>query len=362
MIGTVTAVRADAIDVKADDNTSVSAGISPETLLARVAPGEKTLQNAQPIKLAQIGVGDRVLVSFKPGTADARRIVVMAASDIAKRNDTDRADWARRGLFGVVASKAGNAVKLRMRTFQGEQEATVTVTDKTAFRRYAPDSVKFADAKPSSLAEVSAGDQLRARGQKSEDGLTVEAEEVVFGTFVTKAGSVLSVDPAASEVTIKDLANNKPLTVKLTADSQLKQMPNLEGMMRPGGPTGGQPPSAGGPPQGGLRPSSAAAAAGSGGGRPGGARDISQMLERMPAAKLGDLKPGETIVVSSTKGAKGDRITAIMLLSNAEGFVRMASAQSARNRDTMSAMGPQTLGLGGFGTGGGGFDLPGMIP
>ena len=31
------------------------------------------------------------------------------------------------------------------------------------------------------------------------------------------------------------------------------------------------------------------------------------MLERMPLSKLEDLKPGETIVVSSTKGAKNDQ-------------------------------------------------------
>ena len=35
------------------------------------------------------------------------------------------------------------------------------------------------------------------------------------------------------------------------------------------------------------------------------------MLERMPLSKLEDLKAGETIVVSSTKGAKSNEVTAI---------------------------------------------------
>ena len=50
--------------------------------------------------------------------------------------------------------------------------------------------MKFAEAKRSGLAEIGVGDQVRARGVKSEDGLKVTAEDVVFGTFVTKAGTI----------------------------------------------------------------------------------------------------------------------------------------------------------------------------
>src|SRR6185436_17909090 len=115
------------------------------------------------------------------------------------------------------------------------------VSEKTVYRRYAPDSIKFAEARSSNLADISPGDQLRARGEKSEDGLKVTAEEVVFGTFLTKAGAIT--------------------TVNLEADSQLKRMRD---------PAAG----AGGPPM--LRP---------GGGPP----DLGQMIERMPPAQLEDL-------------------------------------------------------------------------
>ena len=113
----------------------------------------------------------------------------------------------------------------------GESQAVVTVTEKTSFKRYAPDSVKFADAKSSKLAEISVGDQVRARGVKSEDGLKVTAEDVVFGTFVTKAGTITAVNPETREITVKDLANNKPLAIRITADSQIKKMPEMAGMM-----------------------------------------------------------------------------------------------------------------------------------
>jgi hypothetical protein len=100
----------------------------------------------------------------------------------------------------------------------------------------------------------------------------------------------------------------------------------------------------------------------------GGTRDISQMLERMPATTIGELKSGESVVFSSTKGAQVDQLTAIMLVGNADALIRMASMQSGANRGNgtgnrgmnAGAMG-QMDGMGGFG-GFGGFELPGMIP
>ena len=231
----------------------------------------------------------------------------------------------------MVASKSGNEVTLKIRTLGGESQAVVTVTDKTAFKRYAPDSVKFAEAKSSKLAEISVGDQVRARGVKSEDGLKVTAEDVVFGTFVTKAGTITAVNAETHEITVKDLANNKPLTIRITADSQIKKMPDMAAMMGGMG-RGGMPPAVpgGGPPR-------RAACGGRGARRDAGrwaagGMDINAMLERMPLAKLEDLKPGEIIVVSSTKGAKNDQVTAIMMLANADSILQMVAAQSGGGR------------------------------
>jgi hypothetical protein len=217
----------------------------------------------------------------------------MSATDITRRNESDRLDWNKRGLSGVVASKSGNTLTLK----KGQ---VITVDEKTSYRRYNSDSVKFADAKISKLDEISVGDQVRARGAKSEDGLKLTAEDVVFGTFVTKAGTITAISPG--EVTITEIGTNKPLTVKLTADSQIKKMPDFAGR----GPT----------------PSPS--------GAPGRMPDMAQMLERMPGAKLDDLKTGEKIVVSSTKGQKPDEITAIMLLGNADMLIQAATVPAGR--------------------------------
>ena len=59
------------------------------------------------------------------------------------------------------------------------------------------------------------------------------------------------------------------------------------------------------------------------GGRGGG---IDEMLERFPTISAADLKVGDMIAVSSTRGASVDHISAIKLLAGVEPFVRAAQA------------------------------------
>jgi hypothetical protein len=88
---------------------------------------------------------------------------------------------------------------------------------------------------------------------------------------------------------------------------------------------------------------------------------MAQMIERMPAAKLEDLKPGEMIVVSSTKGAKSDEITAITLLSNADMLIRMATTAAPGGARPQGAAGGGPS-LGGLSTGLDSLNLPGINP
>jgi hypothetical protein len=270
----------------------------------------------------------------------------MPATDIARRNEADKQDWTKRGVAGVVASKQGNQITLRTRSFRGETTSTVTISDTTKFRRYAPDSVKFSEAQASSLKEINVGDQLRARGEKGADGTSVKAEEAVFGTFVTWAGTITAVNPEAGEVTAKELDGKKSLVIKVTADSQVKKMPSF--------------PAAGGRPMGGPGPG------GPGPGGPGGQRppDFAQMIERMPVAKVSELQVGDAIVVSSTKGAKSDHLTAIMMLSNAGTLIQMAAAQQQNTGRGTGASNGGGLSIGGNGMsmGVGGLELSGMVP
>jgi len=182
---------------------------------------------------------------------------------------------------------------------------------------------------------------------------------VVFGTFLTTAGSVVSVDVAAKEIAIKETGTGKPLLIKLTPDSRIKQMPSFGEM---GGAPGG-----GGPPPGGFNPGPPPG--GSNATPPGAGPTLVQMVEMMPAGTIEDVKPGETIIVSSTRGATRDRVTGIMLLANAEMLVRMATAQSgagpaAANQQGGAGTSPQGMSPGGMDMGGmlGGIGLSGMGP
>lgn len=346
--GTVAALKPEqgAFDLRLDSGGAETVTLSANTVLQRVAPGEKDLRNARPMQATDLAVGDRVLVTWVEGLEEARRVVVMGADEIARKREQERMDWLKRGVAGVVDAVRTDTIVLKARSLGGEKTFTVHVRPETVFRRYKPDSVKFADALASRLSEVRKGDQLRARGVKSEDGTKVEAQEVVFGTFVTRAGTVTAVDAARGEVRLKDIDTGKPLVVRVGADTQVKRMPEFAA--RPGGMPGLGA-------MGGMR-------AGAPGGAPaGGAPDLSQMIERMPAARIEDLKPGETVVVSSTRGTAWDELTAILLLGNAARLVEMAAAQQQRQA---GAMGMMSGGMGAGMNGGalGGLELPGMLP
>jgi hypothetical protein len=298
VVGAVATFNKDtkAIEVKPDNAAPIALKLLPNTLVQRIAPGETNLSKAVPITASDIATGDRVLVTLASNGVDALRIVIIPAGDIAKRDEADRQDWAKRGISGIVSAKNGNQILLKLKTPRGDVQQTIAVSDKTKFRRYSPDSVKFADARLSKLDEVSIGDQIRARGEKSPDGLRVDAEEVVFGTFLTRAGSVVSVDAAMKEITVKELGSGRSFSIKLTPDSSVKQMP---------GPTEGP----GAPPAGG---------------------NIAQVIDHLPAGKFEDIKPGTSVVVSSTKGSESDKVTAILLVTNADPLIRLATTTTGR--------------------------------
>jgi len=374
-IGTVAAFKSGTeIEFKPDTGTPVDVTVTPDTLAQKVAPGESSLKNAVAASVTDLTIGDRVLVTLEGGTKNARRIVIMSASDIGKRDEADRQDWNTRGLSGVVAERSGNTITIRSQSLQGETRQTVTVSEQTKFRRYAADSVRFADAKPSRAGEIGVGDQLRARGQKSADGKIVAAEEVVFGTFLVTAGSVVSANPDSKEITIKETGSGKPVVVRLTPDSRIKQMaalPGIPGGTFPGGGPGAGAPGRAGPPGG--SPFGAIPPGGANGGMPpgregmppglpqgrGGAPTIAQMVDTMKSGTFDDIKPGETIVVSSTKGVQNDHVTAIMLLTNADMLIRIASMGAGGGGQPNGAGRGQGMQPGGMP--GGGMDIGGML-
>jgi hypothetical protein len=342
ILGTVTEFRMTSLEIgiKPDGGALVFFKISTATEVVQVAPGERDLTKAKPVRVTDLELNDRVLVSFVAGMTEARRIVLISATDIAKRNESERLDWQKRGISGIVTAKNGGEITLQMRTPQGPPAIAVAITPKTTIRRYAPDSVKFADAEWSSPAEIAVGDQVRTRGQKSEDGTRLTAEDLVFGTFLSRIGAITAIDREASKITIDDLVTKKPAVIRVTADTQLKALPDFRALF-------------GGPKQGGGHAPPA--------GFDQGKLDVAKLLDSVPATTFEKLKVGGAVMVSSTRGSKSDELTAIRIVANADFLIETAQAMAAAH-EGLSAVDVMSRMHGGAMGGPGGLNLPAMVP
>jgi hypothetical protein len=332
-LGVVTKLDAAARQISLQTATGeVAVTVDAKAKVLRVAPGATNLSNAAAIELTDINVGDRLRARGRM-TEDqkslaALEIVVISQSDIASKQAAERADWDRRGATGIVADVAADSVTINVRTIEGVKPLVITPAPNAVIRRYTPDSVKFADAKPSKLSEIHKGDQVRARGNKTPDGAQMTADEIVSGQFKMIAGLVLSVDPQENLIRINNIETKKPMTVKISADSSLKKLQpmlaqaianRLHGVApgerpagAPGGTAGAPGNGAGGP---GAGPGGGRGPGAFGGGRGG---DLQSMIDRTPAIKISDLATGDAVIISSTAGAAADQVTAITLLAGVE--------------------------------------------
>ena len=348
--GTVTGIDTSArtLTLKTDAGQEMTVTLQPKVSFRRVAPGATDLTKAEPVEFNEIKAGDRVLARGKVDnqSVEATLIVVMAQGDIAKKNDAERADWDKRGVTGLVTAVSGDSVTISTRTLAGAKTLVLKTAPNAIVRRYAPDSVSFQDAKPSTLAEIRPGDQVRARGDKNADGSEMSAVEIVSGNFKNMAGVILSINAAANELQVRDLETKKPVTIKLVADSSVKKIqPQLAQQIaarlhgeasargqggdargpgadaRGGGGRQGDFGRAGGDGRG------RGPGAGGGGFRGGAAADLQTMLDNSPNVTIADLKAGDAIVVSSTVGATAGKFTAIKLLAGVEPILTKPGTQ-----------------------------------
>jgi hypothetical protein len=307
--------------IKTDAGSLITVVLNDRTTYMRVAPGEKSLINATKIAFADLAEGDRVAAMGKVAddhkSVPARAVLVMTKADIAKKQEAERAEWKKRGVLGIITALKPETkeITISSRTMAGPQALIIPVSDKVEVRRYAPDSIKFADAKPAKFDELKVGDQLRALGERSADGSAFNAEKVVTGSFKTVAGTVTAIDLATGEVKINDLQTKQPLMIVVKQDAVLRKFPAAN---ETGGLMMGRGPGAGGPGPGGPR----------GGTRMGGGgMNIQDMLERLPIISIADVKAGDTIIVSSTRGADPSRLTAISLISGADTLLNILAAR-----------------------------------
>ena len=325
-IGTVKQVTPGKLTITNDAGQSISINVVDGAKVLQLSPGSTDLKTAQAIKLEDIETGDRVLVTGHQDAPDAMtvsRVILMKSTDIAQKNEAEQADWQKRGTGGLVSAVDPGAGTITIST-RGKK-VTVETQPATIYKRYADGSVKFSDAVDGTLSQIQVGDQLRARGEKSPDGMSIQAEEIVTGAFENLAGTVTAVDAAAQTITLTDIATKKSYSIKVTANSSLRALPpEAAARFAARAKAGGGAPPAPGADKAKLAPAEGAAAGdahagprGEGGGSAG--MDLSQLVNRLPQGSLSDLHSGEVLMVVAEKSASGaDGLTAITILSGVE--------------------------------------------
>lgn len=341
------------VTIKTDAGSVLTVSTTEKTTYKKLAPGETTLTNAADVTFAELAEGDRIMargtVAEDKKSVPAVQIIVMTKGDLAKKQEAERLEWRRRGILGVITALKPDTKEITIsnRTMAGVQSVVIPVSDKTEMRRYAPDSIKFGDAKPSDFGELKVGDQLRALGDRTEDPLRFNPQKVVTGSFRTVGGVVTAIDPATGEIKINELEKKTPLTIIVKQDAVLRRFPSDIGAMMggfgrgqggsggPGGAPGSGQPAAGqsqaGQGQAGTRPGGGP---GGPGGRPGGGFNINDMLERLPVISVADVKVGDTIIVSSTQGVDPTRLTAISLVAGADTLLAMLAPRPQAGQAT----------------------------
>ncbi len=358
------------LKMKAADGTLLTVSLAERGNVVKVAPGETSLQNAAPISFDAIVAGDRVMVrgGEKAGDAitKALRVVVMAQTDLAARNEAEQRAWRERGVAGTIisADSVNEEFILKVNTPTTPSAAApgssapatnIVVSAKGAtIHRYADTSVKFTDARKATVAEMAAADQARVLGTRSPDGAKITAERVVFGSFTTMALAIEKIDPVAGQISVKDLQSNQKFTIAMVPGGTIRKIPAEMGAMfaaMSGGTGGGRPGMGGGmgagaPASGnpaGTRPEGArggssstpgapamgAGAPGGMGARPtGGGRGrggMEDMVDRMPVITLADLKKDDWIGAVVGKIDASGKAVAFNMLAGIEVFAARAN-------------------------------------
>ena len=360
-VGTVKSTSATGLTLTTAAGQDVVVTIPDAAKVLMVAPGSKDLKSATPGALSDVAVGDKVLVVGDPAASGpgltAARVIVMKAGAIAATHQAEEAAWSKGG-GGIVKSVDAAAGTIVIAS--GLKTVTVVVMPQTIVRRYAGGSVRFADAKVSTIAEIQKGDQLRVRGTKSADGSTITADELVTGMFKNYSGLISAVDASAGTVTLKDLTTKKSVTVAVGANSDVRRIPPMlaervaarmkgtgaTGTAGPGGTAGtaGTAGAAGNVPSGPGGPGADGAARERSAGS-----DLSQMLSRLPTETLAGLKVGDAVmIVATSPSSDTETPMAVTLLAGVDAILR-----ASPSGQTMT-LSPWSLGGGEGGEGGGG--------
>ena len=307
-IGMILAIDSAAkrITIKTDTGPEMNISFDETTRFLRVAPGAKDLENATPISASELSAGDRILARGRsasdPALFAATSIIVISKADLARKHAAERAEWEKRGVGGVITAldPAAKEITVKLSAMTGAKPMVIAFAPQAALRRYAPNSVKFSDARPSRFEELKIGDQVRALGNSNEDRSRYTAEELVSGSFRAIAAVVVSHDDTQNTILVTDLATNKRIEARLTPDSIARRLSaEIVQMLAARNKEGSAPDQ--------------------------GPRDLQPLIERLPHLSGADLKAGDAVIISFANSEDLSRVTAITLLAGVEPLLKTST-------------------------------------
>ena len=302
--GKVSAIDAEKgeITIVTAENSSFVVNTKNVDDLKQVPAGETTLHNATAITFSQILVDDQALIRGKlldKNTIDAKQIIIITKIDLEKRKSQKRDDWKLRGISATVIKTDPPKRKISVQIKGQSQSIDIFILDGVVVQRYRTNAVNLNDFEPSTIEKIKEGDQVRALGNKSSDGLQFDAEEIFVGVFNTNIGKVVSTDPQNNELKIVD-ANNKKISVIVNQESNIRRLTqNSVG-------------------SGDTRPNEA-----------DGRINLTKLLEKLPRVAISDIKVGETIAVTSSSDLGAEKVVGLVLVTGINVLKEQSSKKSS---------------------------------
>jgi hypothetical protein len=315
VVGSVTGVVGDRVQLRTDSGALVDAHVTAGTRILRALPGRKDLASAPQISVSDIHAGDRLLVSGVSADAgssiDATTLVVMSSADLAQRRSQEQQAW-QNGKRGVVTAVDAASRKVTIRSAVGPSE--ISIAPAALVLRYRDGSSNFADAQSAGVNQIKVGDQLQAKGTAPLSAIgPFVADTVVFGTFANIAGRITAVDASSNAVTVNDLLSKRAVTLHLTPQSQLRQLPQMiaqriaMAQRRANGESDGTSPSSA---QSSHRPF-----------------DFQQVIARSPSIVIADLHKGDAII--AVAGSEVANSPAFYIVNGVEPILTASPSGSA---------------------------------
>ena len=312
LIGDVIAVDSTkGLEIRADSGITAHVGIDERTRVLKVPAGETSLAKAGRIKASDIAVGDRVLASGASAENSvpivAAQVIVMSRTDITRMRERESQEWQTRGIAGVVAGVNAQTKEITLLP-RGRADATpivITTAEATRFRRYAVDSVRFSDAKSSSLAEIKRGDHLRALGERSADPARFKSEQIISGSFLTAVGVVSGTTPSG-EVKVNVQGIPQPIILRASPDSTVKRItPRIAAAL--------------------VREISQAPANRK---VDGGSSQGNEVLDRLAPMTFSELKQGDVVAFTSTAARDVSRLSALTVVGGIDVLIAALQKQA----------------------------------